>query len=83
MMTPTNAMRANLGGCVIRIGLLPNNWQAYDRGTITICTKTLRVLFAYLAKSLILTACVLISPCIARANAHSCVAYHRPIVTDH
>lgn len=76
-------MRAKLVDCAVSIGLLKDHGQAYDRGTMTICTKTLRVLFAYLAKSLMLTACVLMSLLVARAKLPSPVAYHRSIITDH
>ena len=57
MITPTNAIRANLDDCAVSIGRLGKQMLAYDRGTMTICTNTLRVLLAYLAKSLMLTAC--------------------------
>lgn len=56
MMTPMNAISAKLNGRQVSIELLKSHRHAYDRGTITICAKTLRVLLAYLAKSLMLTA---------------------------
>lgn len=57
IMTPMNAMSAKPGDCNVSIELVETHRQTYDKGTITICTKTLRVLLAYLAKSLMLTAC--------------------------
>lgn len=57
MMTPMNAMSAKLGDSNVSTELPVHQKRAYDKGTMTICTKTLRVLLAYLAKSLILTAC--------------------------
>jgi hypothetical protein len=57
IMTPMNAMSAKLDHCNVNIGLLEDQRQSYDKGTMTICTKTLRVRLAYLAKSLMLTAC--------------------------
>jgi hypothetical protein len=57
IMTPMNAMSAKLNGYNVSTELIETHRQAHDRGTITICTKTLRVLLAYLAKSLMLTAC--------------------------
>jgi hypothetical protein len=70
MMTPMNAIRAKLDICTISIAFLGDHREAYDKGTMTICTKTLRVLFAYLAKSLMLTACPLISHLPTRAKVH-------------
>jgi hypothetical protein len=57
MMTPMKAMSAKLDDFHVSTELRENQISAYDKGTITIWTKTLRVLFAYLAKSLMLTAC--------------------------
>jgi hypothetical protein len=57
MMTPMKAMSAKLDDFHVSTEIRENQISAYDKGTITIWTKTLRVLFAYLAKSLMLTAC--------------------------